>query len=179
MIMETTGRLKDIKKNVITNKYEVTFEVDDNIENAQELADQNKLLRIKATAFRQSRSLNANAMLWGLISIISDNTKQSKDNVYLELLRRYGKYEHVCVKEEAVASLKTIWRLVEELGPVRINNSTGICCLCFYGSSTYDTKEMSKLIEGTISEIKEMGLQNPYCSADMQQALAEWEANNG
>lgn len=179
MIMETTGRLKDIKKNVITNKYEVTFEVDDNIENAQELADQNKLLRIKATAFRQSRSLNANAMLWGLISIISDNTKQSKDNVYLELLRRYGKYEHVCVKEEAVASLRTIWRLVEELGPVQINNTQAVCCLCFYGSSTYDTKEMSKLIEGTISEIKEMGLQNPYCSADMQRALAEWEVTHG
>lgn len=177
--METTGILKDVRLNVLTGKYEITFEVNDDMKNAQELADQNKLLRIKATAFRQSRSLNANAMLWGLISIISDNTKQSKDNVYLELLRRYGKYEHVCVKEEAVASLRTIWKLVEELGPVRINNSTGICCLCYYGSSTYDTKEFSRLLEGTISELKEMGLQNPYCSADMQRALAEWETNNG
>ena len=179
MIMETTGRLKDIKKNVITNKYEVTFEVDDNIENAQELADQNKLLRIKATAFRQSRSLNANALFWGLVGIIAEHQGVSKEHVYLDILKHYGKYTYVVVHEKAVSMLQQIWRLVEVVGTVDVNGQEGVQCICYYGSSTYDSKEMGRIIDAALFILDDAGLQNPYCSADMQRAIEEWGNKNG
>ena len=38
------------------------------------------------------------------------------------------------------------------------SGKTGVQIQCFFGSHTYDTKEMSRLIEGTVSEAKELGI---------------------
>ena len=50
--------------------------------------------------------------------------------------------------------------------------------LCYFGSSLMNTKEFSVLLDGIISEMKEMGLQTP-ASRDMQRALEEWERQHG
>ena len=44
--------------------------------------------------------------------------------------------------------------------------------LCFYGSSTYTTEEFSRLLDGVVSDMKELGL-TPPPSREMQAALEE------
>ena len=46
--------------------------------------------------------------------------------------------------------------------------------LCYFGSSTLDSKEFSVLLDGVISEMKEMGLETPT-SKEMQRAIERWE----
>ena len=46
--------------------------------------------------------------------------------------------------------------------------------LCYFGSSTYNTKEFSVLLEGVISEMKEARLETPT-SEDMRRSLEQWE----
>ena len=46
--------------------------------------------------------------------------------------------------------------------------------LCFFGSSTYDSAEFSRLLNGVISEMQDMHLEVP-ASAEMKAILASLE----
>ena len=47
---------------------------------------------------RKDRSLNANAALWVLLGEMAAKLRTSKDELYLEMLSRYGVFTHVVVK---------------------------------------------------------------------------------
>ena len=70
--------------------------------------------------------------------------------------------------------VKRQWREVEEIGDIKINGRDAIQLLCYYGSSTYDTKQFSALLDGVISEMQEIGLEPPT-SEEMRHCLEEWE----
>jgi hypothetical protein len=50
--------------------------------------------------------------------------------------------------------------------------------LCYFGSSTYDSKEFSILLNGVISEMEEMGLATPK-SEEVERMLIQWEKSCG
>ena len=108
---------------------------------------------------RQKRSLDANAYAWALMGQIADAVGTSKDEVYLQMLERYGVYTHLVVKPHVVDRVKAEWRTVRELGPVKVNGREGVQLQCYFGSSTYDSKEMSVLIDGIVSECRELGIE--------------------
>jgi hypothetical protein len=139
----------------------------DNIKDADKLS-------IKAVKYRQKRSLDANALLWVMLQSIATTLRADKWQIYLQMLKRYGKYTYICVKPSVVEAVKQQWRECEELGEVNINGQTAIQMLCYFGSSTYNTKEFSVLLDGVISEMKEMGLDTPT-SEDMKRSLEQWE----
>ena len=117
-----------------------------------------KRLKIGFSWRREKRSLNANAYLWSLLQKMAEVLHIDKDSIYLEMLDRYGVFTHVIVKPEASDRLKSEWKSVRELGVVTVNGKKGIQFQCFYGSSTYDTKEMSALLDGVVREAKELNI---------------------
>ena len=108
---------------------------------------------------RGKRSLDANAYLWVLLDRMADALHMDKWDVYIECLSRYGVFTHVIVKPEAVDRVKHEWRAVSELGPVEVNGKTGVQLQCYYGSHTYDTKEMARLIDGVVSVCHDLGVE--------------------
>ena len=122
---------------------------------------------------RKDRSLNANAALWVLLGEMAAKLRTSKDELYLEMLSRYGVFTHVVVKPNVVDRVKAEWRTVRELGEVTINGQTGIQLQCYFGSSTYNTQEFTRLLDGVISEAKELGI-TLISDADKAIMLAEW-----
>ena len=86
------------------------------------------------------------------------------------MLKRYGKYTYIVVKETAVDRMKQQWRECEVVGEITVNGEKAVQMLCYFGSSLYDTKEFSVLLDGVISEMQEMGLETPT-GRDMQRAL--------
>ncbi len=125
----------------------------------KEVVAKGKALAVEVKQYRQKRSLDANAYLWVLLQKIAEAVNSSKDEVYLQMLERYGVFTHIVVKPRMVDKVKHEWRTVRELGEVTVNGQTGIQLQCFFGSSTYDTKEMSVLIDGVVSECKEIGIE--------------------
>lgn len=115
-------------------------------------------LDLKVTRWRNKRSLDANAYFWKLAGLMAEALGTSKDEIYLMILERYGVYTHLIVKPKAVDRIKREWRTVIDLGEVTVNGQTGIQLQCFFGSSTYDSKEMSRLIDGTIHDAKTLGI---------------------
>ena len=116
-------------------------------------------LEVEVKKYRKKRSLTANGYFWTLLAKMADVLGTSKDELYLSVLERYGKFTHLIVKVDAVEAFKWEWRAVRELGEVTVNGKTGIQLQCYFGSSTYDSKEFSVLLNGVIEEAKELGIE--------------------
>jgi hypothetical protein len=157
--MECTGKLKSVSKNWISRKWEVTFEINEDITaSIDKIRD--KMLNLTAKIHREKRSLDANAYAWVLMQKIAEAIHTDKWSVYLMMLERYSPvFTHIIVRPEAVERVKGEWRTVKVLGPIQVNGSTGIQLQCYFGSSTFDSKEMASFIDGIVSECKEMGIE--------------------
>lgn len=118
-----------------------------------------KLLSVDVKVYRERRSIDSNAYLWVLLQKLAEALHTTKDELYLIMLDRYGVFTHVIVKPDAVDRVMSLWRTVRNLGKVKIGKTTGYQLQCFFGSSSYDTKEMSVLIDGVVSECRELGIE--------------------
>lgn len=136
-------------------------------------SDEGKTLQLELKPVKKQRSLDANAALWVLLGEMAAKLRTSKDELYLEMLSRYGVFTHVVVKPNVVDRVKAEWRTVRELGEVTINGQKGIQLQCYFGSSTYDTQEFTRLLDGVISEARELGI-TLISDADRALMLAEW-----
>lgn len=175
--MKFTGKVQNIAKDWQTGQFNITFSVNEPaaISEVNSIKDCEKL-SIEAVKFRNKRSLDANALLWLCLGQIAAtmNPPVDKWEVYLEMLKRYGKYTYICVKPTVVDAVKAQWRESEVIGEIDINGKKAVQMLCYFGSSTYNTKEFSVLLEGVISEMAEMEIPTPT-SQEMERALKQWE----
>ena len=173
--MEFTGIFKGVTTDWTTGEHNITFSINEKsalaeIEHIKDCAK----LHIEAKPYRKKRSLDANALLWCCLGEMAAVLRTDKWDLYLLMLKRYGKYTHICVKPNAVEAMKAQWREIEVVGDIDINGKQAVQLLCYFGSSTYDSKEFSVLLDGVVSEMVEMGLQPPP-SKDMQRAIEQWE----
>lgn len=130
-------------------------------------------LRIKAVQYREKRSLDANAYLWVLLQKLAEVMRSDKWSIYLQMLKRYGQFTYIVVKPNAVDGVKKQWRECEEIGEIDVNGTKAVQMLCYYGSSTYDTKEMSVLIDGVVSECQELGIKT-ISPEELRQMKERW-----
>ena len=92
--METTGKLTGASRTFNGQGIILTFEVDASAAKQIEHLKPDDLLQIKAVKYRQKRSLDANAYAWVLMTKIanSEDIYSSKDEVYEEMLQKYGAF---------------------------------------------------------------------------------------
>lgn len=123
--------------------------------------DREKVFEIKE--HRQKRSLTANAYAWCLIGKIADVLNTSKDEVYLEMLKRYGQSEVISIL--STADVSGVFKYYEKFGEATLFDDLTQEWVymteyrVFKGSSEYDSKEMAILIDGIISEAKELEIE--------------------
>lgn len=139
----------------------------------KEILARGKLLSVEIKQYRARRSLDANAYMWVLLSKMADVLRTTKDELYLEMLNRYGVFTHIVVKPEVVGRVKAEWRTVRNLGEVTINGKTGIQLQCYFGSSTYDSKEMTTLIDGIVDECHDLNIET-MPDAEIQRLKESW-----
>ena len=172
--MEFTGEIKGIARDWNTNQFNITFTINENsvVNEVDKLKDCK--LSIKAVKYRQKRSLDSNAYAWLLIQKIAEAVNSDKWSIYLECLKKYSRaFSHVIVKPEAVEKMKELYRTCVDLGEISVNGTKGHQLQVYYGSSTFNTKEMSVFIDGIVSECKELGLET-LAPEELERMKAEW-----
>jgi len=107
------------------------------------------------------RSNEANSLMWECLQRMAYALDTDKWTLYLQELKKYGKFSYVLVKPKAVDAMKAQWREIEEVGEVDVNGQKAVQLLCYYGSSLYNTTEFAKLLDGIISDMRDIGLQPP------------------
>lgn len=117
--------------------------------------DRDKVYEIKE--HREKRSLTANAYAWVLIGKIADAMRASKDEIYLKMLKRYGQSEMVSVVSSI--DVRGYFKYFEPVGTATLQGKEFTHYRVFKGSSEYDSKEMAVLIDGIISEAKELHIE--------------------
>lgn len=173
--MEFTGCLKNIQNDWMTGETVISFTVNEKsaLGEVDKIKDCEKLA-IKAVKHRERRSLDANALLWKCLGDIAMSLRADKWDIYLQMLKRYGQFTYICVKPRMVDAVKAQWRECQVVGTVDINGQEAVQMLVYFGSSTYNTQEFSALLDGVISEMREMNLEIPT-STEMRLALERWE----
>lgn len=104
-----------------------------------------------------------------------------KTAVYRAYVREIGgNCETVCVKDEAVGKLRCGWEhngigWVTDTFKSKLPGCTNV--ILYYGSSTYDTAQMSRLIDLIVQDCKEQGIETlpPQKLAALMEA---WDAQN-
>lgn len=124
---------------------------------------------------REKRSLNANAYFWVLVGKIGDILRADKDDVYLEMLKRYGQSDLVSVLAEVPAA--DYFRYFEEAGESRLNGKLFKHYRVYKGSSEFDTREMSILIDGVVYEAKNLGIET-LTPEELERMKIEWRDND-
>ncbi|ASN70262.1 hypothetical protein 10S9_8 [uncultured Caudovirales phage] len=170
--MEFRGHIVDISRDWKTGRFRVTFESMEDISKQLDSITDN-LLTITAKIFRNKRSRDANSYSWVLMQKIAEDQHTDKWSVYLEMLGRYGVFSHIIVRPGVVDRVVSEWRTVKNLGEVTVSGQTGIQLQCYFGSSTYDTKEMSVFIEGIVSECHELGIETAT-PEELEKMKREW-----
>lgn len=135
--------------------------------------DREKLFEVKP--YRQKRSLNANAYAWVLINEMANRLRTSKDEVYQEMLKRYGQSKVISVLSEI--DISRFVKYYEEIGKGHVEGKEFTHYRCFIGSSEYDSREMAILIDGIVDEAKELGIDTlPTTAVERMKAL--WQGQN-
>lgn len=130
-------------------------------------------LDITVEKHKEKRSNQANRLLWECIGRIATAEKKDKWDVYLEKLKKWGKFTYLDIIPEALEDFKKNWRELEVVGEHENNGRKYVEVLCFFGSSKYNTKEFSELLDGIIHEMVADGLEPPT-STELQEALKNW-----
>lgn len=175
--MNFIGKIENIMSDWKTGKMLITFSLEDKSALAEVESLKDARLSVEAKKWRNRRSIDANRMLWASIGEIAKVLNADKWEIYLSLLKRYGEFTYICIKQKALETFKVQWRECEVIGEVEIGGEKAVQLLCYFGSHTYDTKQFSRLLQGTIDEMKELGIQPPP-SEDMRRALELWEKSN-
>ena len=126
--------------------------------------DISKDIVIKIAVKRQKRSLDANAYLWALCGEIANKIGSTRKEVYKDAIREAGVSELHLVRDYAVDELLSRWRRMglgyaAETAYKSKKNPGSTAVILYYGSSSYDTKEMSHLIDYVVDEAKELGIE--------------------
>lgn len=180
--MKIGGTVKEVYKPFGAKLPVAKIEMDTDIGNLEKYLD--KVVDVEISIHREHRSLDANACMWACIGEIAAAIRSEPWSVYLYMLQRYGKYEYILIKPEAVQMLKHQCRTIKVIGERQVWDAeqnqyiTMTEVLCFYGSSTYNTKEFSRLLDGIISEMKEMELETPT-GEQIRTLIEDWEREHG
>lgn len=110
---------------------------------------------------RRKRSLSANAYAWVLIDKLAQRLGISKMEVYREQIRLYGNSYIAVINKADLKRFKETWA-GNGLGWIvqPFNESFGnVEVLAYPGTSTYNTAEMARFIDGLVTECREQGIE--------------------
>lgn len=146
---------------LLNGKIEITFTAPKSVLRAFDgLPD--KPIAVTVKEYREKRSLSQNAYLWLLCGKLSEKLTRSKEDIYKDFVKDYGVYEILPVKNAAVESFIYRWSknglgwFTEDLGESKLSGYTKL--IAYYGSSTYNSKEMQRLLNAVIQECEGQGI---------------------
>ena len=120
---------------------------------------------------RKKRSNDANSFCWKLCTEIANVLRTDKDSIYLDMLKKYGQSDVVSVRTDV--DVKGYFKYHDVFGTGTVNGKEFTHYKVYKGSSEYDTREMSILIDGIIDEAKALDIE-VISEREKSLLLEEW-----
>ncbi len=143
----------------------------------------NKEIDVEIKQHRDKRSLDANSYLWVLLGKLQQamNNGSSTEELYLLMLERYGTFTFLPVPEASLDFVYAVYRVAKDRGSTVLTSKSGKkidvhTMQVWKGSSQYNTKEMSVLLEGVVSECKDYGI-DTVSPTELREIKQKWGVN--
>lgn len=120
---------------------------------------------------RKKRSLDANALCWAVINEIANVLRTDKDSIYIDMLKKYGQSDIISVLSGV--DVKGYFKYYDVFGKGYVKDKEFTHYKVYKGSSEYDTREMSILLDGIISEAKALDIE-VISEREKSLLLMEW-----
>lgn len=178
--MQSIGKIQDMSIDYTTNKPKITILLNERecLNSLEKIKDDKLTVEIKK--WHKKRSLDANSYCWLLCEKIakelSNENIVTKEQVYKDAILQVGTFEPFIVQEVGFDRFKRIWEK-QGLGFLIQEVSRKDKCVkvhCYYGSSTYDSKEMSYLIQLLVDLAQNLDIETKP-PAELKSMLEEWE----
>lgn len=172
------GKISKPYFNTFSNRWAVELQFDRPPETIEKYVD--KDLDVTLKLYKEKRSLNANAYFHVLVEKIAGVQKVTHTEIHNQLIADYGfmdeEITHL-ILDDAID-----WRRIETLhlkptSATRIMDNGRLyrIYLVMRGSHTYNTAEMARLIDGTVSEAKELGIET-LTPDELERMKQQWES---
>jgi hypothetical protein len=179
---ELTGSIKDLTIDFRTGNAVLSLAVNEKQAALAAYDDLKGQISVKIGAYRPKRSKDANAYCWTLIGKLSEKLNIPPADIYRRAIKDVGgNYEVVCTVDAAVPKLCESWRRngigwQTDTMPSKLPGCTNV--MLYYGSSTYDTASMSRLINIIVDECKAQGIET-RTPEEIAKLLSLWGESNG
>lgn len=126
---------------------------------------------------KTKRTVNANSYCWELCKQIAEKTGISSLDVYREAVREYGVYEDYIIEDKKTKEIKEAW---ESFGIGWITDRVDfadrgrVIIRCYFGTSTYDSLQMAKIINYLVNEANDLGI-TTLSERKRKELLKEWK----
>jgi len=117
---------------------------------------------VEIKKWRDKRSLSANALLWAVCDELAQALKISKVEVYRKAIKDVGVYQPLPIRDDAVDAFCANWEtggigwFAEKTDKSKTPGYTLV--FAYFGSSVYDTKEFSRLVDCLMDEAEQIGI---------------------
>ena len=183
---ELTGKLAYMVGFTAKGKPIITLEINDR-EEALKLVDElhgENVLSIKIGKMSKKRSKDANSYLWKLCTMIADKLSDdgvphTKEEIYKRAIKSRGIYrEQGELPIDFAKTSRTAW---EMLGTGWITEQVDfepdgerVIVRFYYGSSTYNTKQMSRIIDWLVVECQNLGIETKS-KEEIDSLITSWK----
>ena len=138
-----------------------------------------KELNAKITQFKPKRSINANDYCWQLCTKLAEAAGTTKEEVYRNAIKAVGIFKDFPnMSQDDAKTLRTAW---EMLGTGWVTEQVdfmpdgeNVIVRCYYGSSRYNTRQMSRLIDNIVQDCKAVGIETKT-PAELARLCEEWQ----
>jgi hypothetical protein len=134
-------------------------------------------IEVTVKKYRAKRSLDANAYTWQLLGQLAEKLETTSVELYLHYVRHYGIYRDFLWTEDEARTLSHVWTKQGIGWPIEkldfAADGDRVIYRAYYGSSVYNTKQMSRLIDAVVSDCKEQGIET-LTPAQLEGLKEEW-----
>lgn len=122
---------------------------------------QNRDVLFEIKEYKKKRSLNANSYCWVLLQKLADKLNTTKEELYRKYIKEKGIFRTITIDNQAVSTFIHLW---EEKGlgwicEVLNKGETTTELIAYYGSSSYNTSQMSHYVDYIVEECKLQGIE--------------------
>lgn len=123
-----------------------------------------RLYDLEVKEHRKKRSLDANAYAWVLINKLADVMRIPPTEVYRQAIQDIsGNNEIIPIRDDAWVQFKMAWIqnglgwICRDMGKSKLPGYRNL--MVYYGSSVYNTKQMSDLIDHLVQDCKALDIE--------------------
>ena len=169
--VKVSGRIVGANIDFKTNKPILMLEINERKcfeDLVDDMKDKDKL-SVEIKPYREKRSLDANSYMWVLCDKLAkklsdEKVKITKEDIYRGAIKEIGVFKDFTnLSQNDAKTLRTAWEMlgtgwITELVDF-MPDGENVVIRCYYGSSQYNTKQMSRLIDNIVQDCEAVGIE--------------------